>query len=149
MAGIRSFMIGLGFMMRVLLMQANGKRIVLGLFSTLIIFFLCASFCYAEKRHEKYYQGIFCRDFKGVIEYRHADGTRADCLTSTHVIEVDFAKKWYEAIGQSLFYAVATGKHAGIALILLNDKDYRYWIRLNTTIEYHALPIKAWIIKGY
>ncbi|MDC9720928.1 MAG: hypothetical protein PSN46_09430 [Gammaproteobacteria bacterium] len=136
-------------MMRGLLMQASGKLTALGLFSTSIIFFLCAPFCYAEKKPERHYQGNFCRDFNGVIEYRLADGTRADCLTSTHVIEVDFAKKWYEAIGQSLFYSVATGKHAGIALILLNDKDYRYWIRLNTTIEYHALPIKAWIIKDY
>ena len=33
------------------------------------------------------------------------DGTRCDILTSTHAIEVDFAKKWAEAIGQSLNYA--------------------------------------------
>ena len=38
------------------------------------------------------------------------DGTRCDILTATHAIEVDFAKKWAEAIGQSLNYAMQTGK---------------------------------------
>ena len=34
------------------------------------------------------------------------DGTRCDILTDTHAIEVDFADKWAEAIGQSLNYAM-------------------------------------------
>ena len=47
------------------------------------------------------------------------DGTRCDILTDTHAIEVDFADKWAEAIGQSLNYAMQTGKKAGIVLVQL------------------------------
>ena len=39
------------------------------------------------------------------------DCTRCDILTATHAIEVDFARKWAEAIGQSLNYAMHTGKN--------------------------------------
>ena len=45
------------------------------------------------------------------------DGTRCDILTDTHAIEVDFADKWAEAIGQSLKYATQTGKKAGMKSI--------------------------------
>ena len=48
------------------------------------------------------------------------DGTRCDILTATHAIEVDFAKKWAEAIGQSLHYALHTGKRPAVALIVLS-----------------------------
>jgi hypothetical protein len=124
----------------------SSRFFLLGCFG---IFFLRASFCWAEKMPESYYQGIFCRKFSGIIEFRLTDGTRADCLTATHAIEIDFARKWYEAVGQSLFYSLKTGKKAGIGLILLKPSDYKYYLRLNTTIEYHALPIKTWIIKTY
>ena len=45
------------------------------------------------------------------------DGTRCDILTDTHAIEVDFADKWAEAIGESLNYAIQTGKKADIVLV--------------------------------
>ena len=73
-----------------------------------------------------------------------ADNTRADCITTTHAIEFDFGKKWAEAIGQSLFYSLQTGKRAGIVLILDNPRDRKYWIRLNSTIQHFGLPIDAW-----
>jgi len=72
------------------------------------------------------------------------DKTRCDCLTQTHAIEFDFGNKWAEAIGQSLYCSLQTGKRAGIVLILEKSKDYRYWIRLNTTIEHFNLPIDTW-----
>jgi hypothetical protein len=65
-------------------------------------------------------------------------------LTQSHAIEFDFASKWAEARGQSLYYSLQTGKRAGIVLILEKSKDYRYWIRLNTTIEHFNLPIDTW-----
>jgi hypothetical protein len=61
-------------------------------------------------------------------------GTRCDCLTDTHAIEFDFGNKWAEALGQSSYYSLQTGRKPGIVLILENMKDRRYWIRLNTTI---------------
>lgn len=73
-----------------------------------------------------------------------ADMTRADCVTEEYAVEFDFGSKWAEAIGQSLYYSLQTGKKAGVVLIIESKKDYKYWIRLNTTIDQHHLPIKTW-----
>jgi hypothetical protein len=51
---------------------------------------------------------------------------------------------WSEAVGQSAYYSIQTGKRAGVFLILETMKDRKYWIRLNTTIEYFNLPIDTW-----
>ncbi len=76
------------------------------------------------------------------------DGTRCDCVTETHAIEFDFGNKWTEAVGQSLYYSLQPGKKAGIVLILETMKDRKYWIRLNTTIDYFNLPIDTWSIEN-
>jgi len=70
---------------------------------------------------EKTYQKYFCSVNNGYIEYILPDRTRVDCLTDTYAIEVDFANKWAEAIGQSLYYSNETGKQAGILLILVHS----------------------------
>ena len=75
-----------------------------------------------------------------------SDGTRCDCLTDTHAIEFDFGSGWAEAVGQSAYYAIQTGKKAGIVLILETMEDRKYWIRLNTTIEHFNLPIDTWSV---
>lgn len=93
---------------------------------------------------EKHYQIQWCNQHAGTPEVRLADGSRADCITATHAIEHDFANKWAEAIGQSMFYSIQTGKKAGIVLIMEKPGDIRYWIRLNTTIDTYNLPIDTW-----
>ncbi|SHO53499.1 hypothetical protein [Desulfopila aestuarii] len=75
------------------------------------------------------------------------DRTCCDCLTNNNAVEFDFGPNWAEAIGQSLYYSIQTGKRAGIALILEKPSDYKYWIRLNTVIEQNALKIDTWMIK--
>lgn len=116
-----------------------------------ILFGLSSKIDAVEKtrKHEKDYQEKWCKRNKGKTEHVLKDRTRVDCLTKTHAIEFDFGKKWSEAIGQSLFYALHTGKRGGIVLILRKKKDYRYWVRLNTTIDFYNLPIDTWKIgKG-
>lgn len=93
---------------------------------------------------EKYYQLKWCSAHNGRAEVCLSDGTRADCITDTHAIEFDFGRNWAEAIGQSLYYSLQTGKRAGIVLILESPKDRKYWIRLNSTIQHFRLPIDAW-----
>ena len=51
---------------------------------------------------ESYYQNIFCDKMGGKTEVVLKDRTRIDCLTDKYAIEVDFANKWAESIGQSL-----------------------------------------------
>lgn len=79
------------------------------------------------------------------MEVRLPDGTRCDCLTDTHAVEFDFGNNWAESIGQALYYAVQTGKKPGVVLILENQKDYKYWIRLNTVIQHYGIGIDAWM----
>lgn len=93
---------------------------------------------------EKHYQEAWCWEHGGQAEVRLPDGTRADCITDTHAVEHDFAKKWAEAIGQSLYYSLQTGKRAGVVLVLDGPKDRKYWLRLNSTIQNFRLPIDTW-----
>lgn len=93
---------------------------------------------------EKHYQDAWCAEHGGQTEVVLKDGTRADCVTATHAIEFDFGKKVAEAIGQSLWYSIQTGKRAGIVLILKKQSDRKYLARLNKTIEHLSLPIDVW-----
>ena len=99
------------------------------------------------KKYEQYYQEVWCTKNNGIIEHVLPDRTRVDCLTETHAVEVDWAKKWYQAVGQSLYYSLQTGKRAGILLIVDDPKERKYWIRMNSTIEHFKLPIDAWMVK--
>ena len=111
-----------------------------------IIFILPAPILAKREHPEKWYQQKWCEAQKGRVEVVLSDGTRCDCLTDTHAIEFDFGSGWAEAVGQSAYYAIQTGKKAGIVLILETMKDRKYWIRLNTTIEHFSLPIDTWSI---
>ena len=96
----------------------------------------------AKRKHlEVFYQKKYCSKVSGEIEVRLADRTRVDCLTDTHAIELDFADKWAEAVGQSLHYASLTGKKAGIILIIESNNDKKFVDRLKNLIKYHKLDI--------
>jgi len=106
------------------------------------------SVAFAKRLHpEKWYQQQWCQDQGGQIEVVLPNRTRCDCLTDSHAIEFDFGNKWAEAIGQAFYYAIQTGKKAGIVLILEDQKDLRFWIRLNTVIDHFSLPIDTWKIE--
>ena len=71
---------------------------------------------------ESSYQHAYCSAHNGIEEYELPDKTRIDCLTDTYAIEFDFANKWAESIGQSLYYSIRTGKKAGVVLIMENKQ---------------------------
>lgn len=101
--------------------------------------------------NEKAYQQFWCSQKGGQMEVplRGAGPNggvgRADCITRDFAIEVDFAHKWEEAIGQSTRYAVASNKNAGILLIMEKDSDYKYLRMLKAV----APGIVVWTIKPY
>jgi hypothetical protein len=121
------------------------------LFHYLIVFCILILQCSpAGAKHihkEKYYQEKWCAERLGEVEVVLPDRTRCDCLTSSNAVEFDYGNKWAEAIDQSLYYSIQTGKRAGIALILEKPSDYKYWIRMNTVIEHNNLQIDTWIIR--
>ena len=116
----------------------------------LITFLLLISVGSAEAKHthsERYYQQRWADANGGVIEYRLEDGKRVDILTDKYAIEVDFARKFYEAVGQSLLYSARTDKLPGIILIVESKEDERYREDLDEIIECWQLPIKVWVMR--
>lgn len=95
---------------------------------------------------EREYQERFCAGVGGQVEFVLPDRTRVDCLTERHAIEVDFARKWAEAIGQSLHYAKMTGKAPGVLLIVDGESDQKYVDRLYGAINRWHLPIQVWLL---
>lgn len=100
----------------------------------------------AHLHKEAWYQDIFCTAMKGQKEYRLPDRTRVDCLTEEYAIEVDFATKWAEGIGQALYYGYRTNKKPGVLLITEQGKDYKYVKRLQVVAEKEGIVI--WLIDG-
>lgn len=79
-----------------------------------------------EGKHERDYQEFVNVALQGDVEHRLKDNTRVDILTDDLAIEVDFAGKWYEAIGQASHYASLTGKRPAILLIVRDSADEKY-----------------------
>jgi len=111
---------------------------------TLLIILLFQTLVFAKHLHlERYYQDIFCMQHHGQTEVVLDDRSRVDCLTDEFAIEVDFASKWAESIGQSLYYAKKTGKRAGVLLIMERPtKDKKYLDRLQFIAD--DLNITVW-----
>lgn len=102
----------------------------------------------ARTRHhsEQWYQEEWCRKSGGKAEVTLNDGTRCDCITENYAIEVEFAKRWYQAVGQSLHYAIKTKRVPGIVLIVDPADGRRYLQRLRKVIREFSLPIAVWVI---
>lgn len=97
---------------------------------------------YCHEHLEKEYQNAWCTSNKGLQEYVLPDGARVDCVTATHAIEFDFANKWAESIGQSLYYGSSLCKKAGVVLIMENpSKDIRYLKRLQAVANTHNITV--------
>ena len=106
----------------------------------------CAAATGAGAHHhkEKEYQVAWCNKMHGTMEVILDDKTRVDCLTDQYAVEVDFAPKWAEGIGQALFYGLKTGMRPGVLLIMEKDSDQRYLNRLILLAEKYN--ISTWTI---
>jgi hypothetical protein len=98
------------------------------------------------KKNEKYYQTIHCNKLNGKIEYRLEDGTRIDCLTENKAIEYDWAKKWAECVGQSLYYAAKKEKGPGCALIGTKKELDKHSSKIKLISDHYNLNIKIFEI---
>lgn len=63
-------------------------------------------------------------------EYKLLNGTIADLVTRQRAIEVEFAPKWAESIGQALSYGLSTKRQPTVVLLLREDEDARFLRRL-------------------
>lgn len=90
--------------------------------------------------NEKYYQTKMCNALGGKMEVVLEDRARIDCLTSEYAIEVDFAEKWAEGIGQSLYYAEMSGKKPAVGLIS-GAGDAKFVSRISRVAKTHNIKI--------
>ena len=97
------------------------------------------------RQKETYYRDIFVKNFATAkTEVVLPDMTRADIVTDTFAIEVDFGDKWAESIGQSLYYAKQLDKKPGVLLVIDIINDDRFVQRLMTVAAFHG--IKVWVM---
>lgn len=108
---------------------------------------------FAKHLHtEAEYQQAWCSARGGVMEFELSDKARVDCMATIdnedYAIEFDFSRgaKIYECIGQSLYYALMTGRKAGAVLIVEEPKDYFYLKRFQKVAEKYG--IKYWVMTS-
>lgn len=95
----------------------------------------------AHLHPESAYRDAWCM---GDTEVRMPNGNRADCVTTNYAVEVEFAKKYHEGVGQALDYAQQTGKLPAILLIIETEKDWHYYNKLKPLAAEHY--IRLWYI---
>lgn len=79
------------------------------------------------------------------LERRLWDGTRVDILTKNWAVEVDWASKWTEAIGQCQWYAANTERTPGVCLLVKDFATESHYIyRCKTVCE--NLDIHLWLV---
>lgn len=106
----------------------NKKYIVVFIFT-----FFCLLPPVAAKHQfkEREYQAYWCGAHNGIMEYKLKDRTRVDCVTPSLAVEIDFAKKWAECLGQAQFYGQMMKLQPACVLIMENpEKDAIYLRRL-------------------
>lgn len=94
------------------------------------------------------YADPWCAERGGVAEKVLADRTRVDCLLPDFAIEVDYASKWAEAMGQALHYARMTQRRPGVLLILRQPADMRYARRLYLDAQHWGVPLFVWTVTA-
>lgn len=72
-------------------------------------------------------------------EFRLDDGTRVDLLFPHQACEIDWADKWAEGVGQSVYYGLKTRR--GPLVILLAKKDG--WEKYRDRVEYCG--VDCWV----
>lgn len=124
------------------------KPSVLALAAVALSLLICSlSYAQPHKHPERWYQERWCAQ-RGQTEIILPDSSRCDCVTTTHMVEFDFGKKWAESIGQALNYAAqGEGRRAGIVLILERPGDERYLDRIKAVRAAYGLPLDLWAVE--
>ena len=72
-------------------------------------------------------------------EFRLDDGTRVDLLFPRQACEIDWASKWAEGVGQSIYYGLKTQRFP--LVILLAKKDG--WEKYRDRVQYCG--VECWV----
>ena len=107
-----------------------------------LLIITCSPAAIAAHSHlEKEYQTAWCAQHDGITEVVLTDQARVDCVTETHAVEVDFAAKWAESVGQALYYGLKTKLQPGVLLILERKSDVRFLPRLEAVADKYGITV--------
>jgi hypothetical protein len=97
---------------------------------------------------ESTWQRRYCEGME--LEKHLPSGGYVDCLSPEYAIEVDWAQHWAEAVGQSLYYASATGRKPGIILLCRESEGpveglcRSYVYRLELALKFVKPHVYVW-----
>ena len=72
-------------------------------------------------------------------EHRLDDGTRVDLLFPEQACEIDWASKWAEGVGQSIYYGLKTRKAPLVILLVKKDG----WEKYRDRVQYCG--VDCWV----
>ena len=104
--------------------------------------------CGYAAKDEAYWQRQYCAGME--IEKKLITGGRIDCFNDEFAIEVDWANKWAEAVGQSLYYAGATDRKPAIILLCTESEGpveglcRSYVYRLEYALAFVNTHVEVW-----
>ena len=103
---------------------------------------LCCLLLSAEKPSELECCRMLAPKYQAKVEVRLWDDTRCDLVTATQAIEVDWAPKWAEAVGQALYYGTVLNKEPTIILLVVDlEKERRYVYRCQTVAAQYKIKL--------
>jgi len=109
----------------------------------IILIFMLAAPTLSYGQTERDCQKVIHEQIGGVMEYRLDDGTRVDLLLPNRAIEIDWATKWGEGVGQSLYYSIKTSRPP---VVLLLAKDAK-WMKYAKRVETCGIECWVWNVR--
>jgi len=88
---------------------------------------------------ERYWQDVIHEEIGGQKEHRLDDGTRVDLLFPHEACEIDWANKWAEGVGQSIYYGLKTRKAPLVLLLVKKDG----WEKYRDRVQYCG--VNCWV----
>jgi len=80
--------------------------------------------------------------YNSELEVVQWDKSRVDLLNEEYAIEADWAPKWAEAVGQSLYYSILTNKKPAIILLVKDmNKEAKYIYRCQSVCVKHNIKL--------
>lgn len=98
-------------------------------------------FLLKAQKYESDYADLIQCELGGKREFAVTSGY-VDLLTDEFAIEVEFANKWKQSIGQALWYGLQTNRKPAIVLVKREPKDQKYAIQLGSALTYAGLEDK-------
>lgn len=89
------------------------------------------------------------------VDGKHAGQSRIDILTATHCFEADWAHKWPEAVGQSLYYALQWAEEhprdprkPGIVLLVRDSERESHFVsRCRRVCDEHGITLVTEVVR--